>query len=543
MPTTTSTAAKLTPTPATMGRNAPATMIATSTRKAMARTKKSCSPLGSAATGWWRFVFADMPSSSSRRAAFPSAGSRRGVAGLPQLRRASGETTEPVRGWVPMDHRPGGPILCSMHPDRVPPPSSERLRVVIAGAGVGGLETLVALNALAADRVAPTLIAPESDFVLRALDVFEPFGLGRPARYPIGEIAAELGAAWHRDVVARVDRARRTVVLGSGVELPYDALVVAVGAIPYPAFAHGVPFDRARAPERFDALLAGLASGRASSVAVVVPRGSTWTLPGYELAMMLRAFGGAGPTARPRGTVVTAEGQPLRAFGPPATEMIRRELAASGADLIEGVDATVPSDRLVELGRGRMLRADRIVHLPLLAGPRIAGLPYDRAGFLLVDDELRVPGDDAVHAIGDGTAGPFKQGGLAAQQADAVAERIAGRAGADLAPRPYRPTLRALLRTEHGPRYLRAEPAGGDGECLVSDQCLWWPPSKVASRWLTPWLAARDARAGTSTPRVLPTGGISRRAVRRRGARGPGGISRGSIAGGALGRSGAAAAR
>jgi hypothetical protein len=72
---------------------------------------------------------------------------------------------------------------------------------------------------------------------------------------------------------------------------------------------------------------------------------------------------------------------------------------------------------------------------------------------------------------------------------------------------------------------LRVVIAGG--ECEVSEQCLWWPPSKVASRWLTPWLAARDARASSSTPRVLPTGGISR----------------GSIAGGAAGRPRAALAR
>src|SRR4051812_40841520 len=528
MPTTTSPAAKLPGPPATRGRNAPARMIATSTRKAMARTKKSCSPLGSPATGWWRFVFADMPSSSARRGALSSAGSRQDVAAFPHVPRASGETTEPVRGQMPMDHRLGRPILCSMHLDRVPPPSSERLRVVVAGGGVGGLETLVALNALAADRVAPALIAPDRDFVLRALDVFEPFGLGRPSRYPLDELCAELGAERHRDVVARVDRARRTVVLGSGVEVPYDVLVAAVGAIPYPAFAHGVPFDRVRTPERFDALLADLGTGRVSSVAVVVPRGGTWTLPGYELALMLRAFGGAGRAAgAPRVTVVTAEPRPLGAFGAAATEMIRAELAAAGVDLVEGVDATVPSDRLVQVGPGRTLRADRVVHLPLLAGPRVAGLPYDRAGFLLVDEDLRAGGDDDVYAIGDGTAGPFKQGGIAAQQGDAVAERIAARAGVDRPLRPYRPTLRALLRTEHGPRYLRAQPAGGEGECLVSDQCLWWPPTKVASRWLTPWLAARDARARSAPPRVLPTGGISR----------------GSIAGAASRRPGTAAAR
>jgi sulfide:quinone oxidoreductase len=380
------------------------------------------------------------------------------------------------------------------------------LRVVVAGGGVAGLETLVALRALGGDRIATTLVAPDESFALRALDVFEPFGLGRPHRYPLAEITDALGADLAADRVAHVDRARRRVRLRSGAELPYDALVVAVGAIPYPAFDHGIVFDRARAPEAFDDLVADVQSGRAGSVAVVVPAGTTWALPGYELGLMLRAFGGA------RVTVITAEQEPLAAFGAPAGEMIRAELHAAGVDLVSGVAARVASDRLVKLGAGRELRAARVVHLPLLAGPRLAGVPYDAAGFVLADPaDLTVHGDDSVFAIGDGAAGAFKQGGLAAQQADAVAERIAHRAGAlEREPRPYAPTLRGLLRTEHGPRYLRAEPPGGEGECLVSEQSLWWPPSKVASRWLTPWLAARDAEARMGAPRVLPTGGISR---------------------------------
>ena len=274
-------------------------------------------------------------------------------------------------------------------------------------------------------------------------------------------------------------------------------------------------FDRARSPEPFDRLLSDVQSGRAGSVAVVVPAGTTWALPAYELALLLRSFGAAGRPTRPVVTLVTAEPEPLQAFGAPAGDMIRDELHAAGVDLVCGVAATVASDRLIHLGAGHDLRAARIVHLPLLAGPRLAGLPYNAAGFMLRDeDDLTVDGDDSVFAIGDGAAGRFKQGGLAAQQADAVAERIASRVGATgRAPRPYSPTLRGLLRTESGPRYLRAEPPGGEGECLVSDQCLWWPPSKVASRWLTPWLAARDAEARMGAPRVLPSGGISRGSI------------------------------
>jgi sulfide:quinone oxidoreductase len=392
---------------------------------------------------------------------------------------------------------------------------AEPLRVVVAGGGVAGLETIVALRALAADRVAVTLVAPEEAFAMRALEVFEPFGLGQAHRYPLAALTADLGAAFVRDALARVDQSRQRVRLRSGAELPYDALVVAVGAIPYPAFDVGVVFDRARSPQSFDGLLRDVQSGRAGSVAVVVPAGATWALPAYELALMLRAFGGAGRPAAPVVTLVTAEREPLQAFGAPAGDMIRATLHEGGVDLVCGVSATVASDRLVRLGPGRELRAARVVHLPLLAGPRLAGLPYDTAGFVLTDEhELTVDGDDTVFAIGDGAAGRFKQGGLAAQQADAVAEQIAHRAGAlARAPRPYAPALRGLIRTEQGPRYLRAEPPGGDGECLVSDQCLWWPPSKVASRWLTPWLAARDAETRLAAPRVLPSGGITRGSV------------------------------
>jgi sulfide:quinone oxidoreductase len=90
-----------------------------------------------------------------------------------------------------------------------------------------------------------------------------------------------------------------------------------------------------------------------------------------------------------------------------------------------------------------------------------------------------------------------------------VAEQIAWRVGAEHPPRPYRPVLRGLLRTADGPRYLRADPPGSPTSAEVSDQCLWWPPSKVAARWLTPWLAARELERSAGTPRTLASGGIS----------------------------------
>ncbi len=48
-------------------------------------------------------------------------------------------------------------------------------RVLIVGGGAAGLETLLALRALAADRVDVTLLAPELKFVNRALAAGQPF--------------------------------------------------------------------------------------------------------------------------------------------------------------------------------------------------------------------------------------------------------------------------------------------------------------------------------------------------------------------------------
>jgi sulfide:quinone oxidoreductase len=388
---------------------------------------------------------------------------------------------------------------------RHPHPDEQPLRVVVAGAGVGGLETMVALRSLVGHGVALTLVAPQDDFTVHALEVFEPFGLGHAQRYPVSALAADLDATFHHDAVVRVERDDRTVQLQSGDELVYDRLVLAVGAFPYPAYEHGLSFTRAHDAEAFDAVVDDLGSGRADRIAIVVPPGCTWTLPAYELALMVAAL------ATPRQlTLVTSETEPLGAFGAPASEWMRTVLRAAGVALLAGVSATVPEPTTVELSPGATLACDRVVHLPRLSGPNCPGVPCDGDGFVLVDDAFRVRDDEDVFAVGDATAGPYKQGGLAAQQADAVAEQIAWQLGAEHPPRPYRPVLRGLVRTADGPRYLRAEPPGEPTSAEVADECLWWPASKVAARWLTPWLAARDVeRRPPASVRKLPTGGIS----------------------------------
>jgi sulfide:quinone oxidoreductase len=156
---------------------------------------------------------------------------------------------------------------------------------------------------------------------------------------------------------------------------------------------------------------------------------------------------------------------------------------------------------VVELGPGARLECDRVVHLPVLSGPNTPGILCDDDGFILVDDAFRARDSANVFAVGDGTAGAHKQGGLATQQADVVADLIAAEAGSPRAPRPYRPVMRGLVRTTDGPRYLRAEPPGGAISAEVSEQCLWWPPIRSrpqALRGSIPMAARRlDTSMGT----------------------------------------------
>jgi sulfide:quinone oxidoreductase len=85
---------------------------------------------------------------------------------------------------------------------------------------------------------------------------------------------------------------------------------------------------------------------------------------------------------------------------------------------------------------------------------------------------------------------PIKQGGLAAQQAEAAASDIAAAAGLLVEPRPFRPVVRGALLTGEEPVFLRADVAGG-GEGQMARSPMWWPPLKVAAPRLGPYLAQR----------------------------------------------------
>jgi len=371
--------------------------------------------------------------------------------------------------------------------------SKQPTSVTIVGGGVAALEATIALRALAEERVAIALVTPTPEWSYRPMAVAEPFGLGQATRFDLVRIARDHGAAMHLAGIQAVRAKEHQLLTWDGRTLEYELLLVAVGAQPTVALPGSVTVRGPGYTGRFRTVLHELEQHRIRRVAFVVPGGATWPLPLYELALMTAAHVGRLGLHRVELSLVTPEQEPLELFGPAASDAVRALLAERGVELHTGrYAADVREHELATVPDGS-IAADRVVSLPRLRGPFLPGLPHDAEGFIPTDLHGLVEGEADVYAAGDATAFAIKQGGMAAQQADAAAEAISARAGADVTPLPFRPILRGLLLTGGESRYLRADVSGGSGDSSsASAEMLWWPPSKIAGRWLAPYLAANS---------------------------------------------------
>jgi sulfide:quinone oxidoreductase len=380
-------------------------------------------------------------------------------------------------------------------------PKNDELRVLIAGGGVAALEAALALQHEAVGRVRVELVAPEEHFTYRPLAVAEPFRVGEVRTFPLGEMVEAAGATLRGDTIASVDTDAHVVRTGAGKRISYDVLLLAFGARPVEAVPGALTF---RGPEDGPGLariLADAKEGRGRRLAFVVPAGANWPLPLYELALLADWHLTESLVGGHEVTVVTAEDSPLRVFGPEASKAVEELLAIRGIELRRDAPAVGFEHGLLGVVGSRPLPADHVVALPRLLGRPIEGIPHDREGFVSVDAYSGVRGVDDVYAAGDMTSFPLKQGGIAAQMADAAASAIAVRAGVPEAPRPFRPVIRGLLLTGGVPRYLRAEATGG--KSTVDAEPLWWPPAKIVGRYLAPFLA-QHAGIREEPPRGRP---------------------------------------
>jgi sulfide:quinone oxidoreductase len=371
------------------------------------------------------------------------------------------------------------------------------MRILIAGGGVAGVECLLGLHDLAGDRVELTLLTDSRDLHYRPLAVGEPFGGEQARRYPLADVAESADARLVCGRLDRVDVDDHRVTLRDGGHLSYDALVVALGAVPHRPDGRALALDVA-SPGLLSRLRDHARSGSASHLVVALPRGPHWTLPGYELALLLARDAVAAGFSL---TVATAEAAPLELLGPAVSAAVARELVDAGVRVALATDVELSAGDPVTVtltATGETLSADVVVALPELHAPTTRGLPTTADGFLAVDADGRVIDALDVYAAGDCTDFPIKQGGLAAQQADIIVEHLAARAGAPITPGLRHPVLRARMLTGGHDLWLRRDLDDPGDPGTVATHALWWPPDKIAGRWLAPYIATlNDAEAGT----------------------------------------------
>ena len=252
----------------------------------------------------------------------------------------------------------------------------------MCGGGIAGVEALLRIRRLVGDAVELTLLAPGDELRYRPVAVQEPFSRPAARRYSLRQIARRTGAEWVEDGLQWVDPDRQEAhTAGSGRALPYDALLLAVGARTEVPYEHVTVFDDAQADETYRGLVQDVEQGYTRSVALLLPGGPAWPLPIYELALMTAERAWSMGIDEFRIGVVTGEAEPLGVFGHEASAAVQELLERAGVSVHARSQPEVPASR-----RLRVLPADldlepgRIVAMPWIVGPAVRGVPATKTG-------------------------------------------------------------------------------------------------------------------------------------------------------------------
>jgi sulfide:quinone oxidoreductase len=361
----------------------------------------------------------------------------------------------------------------------------------VAGSGVGAVETVLALRALASPiEIDIELITRDDHLAYRPLAVVEPFGYPAPYRLPLHRLERTHRVHHRRGTVEHVDAGAHEIILTGGDALTFDALVVATGALSKSWLPGALTFRGSEEVDDYRGLLAQIEAGTVDRLLFAVPPTASWTLPLYELALLTTAWIADRGIIGVDLTIAIPQPEPLPFLGPSAGRVVRDILGNRGIRLLTGAQVESLGHNGASLADGRTVAADRVVTLPRLVGNPPSGIPVDEDGFIRIDEHGAVAEVRDVYAVGDVTSYPVRQGSVAAHQADAAAAAIAAGLGSAVEPAPFDRTVQTVLLTGVAARYLQADLSATDAvSSTVALHPLWWPPEKIAARYLAPYLA------------------------------------------------------
>jgi sulfide:quinone oxidoreductase len=305
------------------------------------------------------------------------------------------------------------------------------VRVLILGAGFGGLELATCLSDALGDRVAVTLIDQNDCFVFGYSKLDVVFGKEEPAavRLPYRAIAKP-GVEFRQETILSIDPERKRAVTDHGT-YEGDVLVVALGADLDPSATPGLverghEFYSVGGAERLRDLLPAF-DGGSVVVAVTTPHFKCPPAPSETAFLMHDYLVERGLRDTSRITLVMAWGSPLP-VSPEVGGAILAELTDRGIEFVGGAQITGidPGGRAVRLADGTAIASDLILAVPLHVAPPVvvqAGLTED--GWIPVDKyTLRTRLPD-VYAFGDvASVGVPRAGVFSEGQGKVVAEQL-----------------------------------------------------------------------------------------------------------------------
>lgn len=308
-------------------------------------------------------------------------------------------------------------------------------RVLVLGAGFGGIATAVALREQLPEADEVVLVDRRDDFAMGLRKIWAILGIS-PIAYGTRSLAtlASRGITVRRGDILAVDPVNRAAAV-DGTSLQADALVVALGAdrameaVPGLAEHGHNAWDRSHV-EQVHGAVDAFRGGRV----VIGIFGMPYPCPPapYELAMLLsERFDARGIDARL--TVFGPAPIVLPILGAAGCVPLDGRLAERGISFLGSRAATAVTDHAIHFGPDEPLAFDLLLAVPPHRCPSVlvdAGLAPD-GGWVKVDPATLETGHEGVYAIGDATAimlangMPLPKAGLFAErEGEVVAARI-----------------------------------------------------------------------------------------------------------------------
>jgi NADH:ubiquinone reductase (H+-translocating) len=331
----------------------------------------------------------------------------------------------------------------------------QRPKVVIVGAGFGGLEAAKSLSRVAVDV---TVIDRQNHHCFQPLLYQVATAALSPAdvAWPIRHILrSQENATVLMAEVRSIDTDER-VVHADSISVPYDYLVLATGAT-HSYFGHDEWAEVAPGLKRIEdatrirrRILIAFEQAEFATDAIERRRLLTFAIvgggpTGVEMAgaisevarqSLAKDFRHIDPTAA-RIVLIEAGPRIMPTLPENLSDYVRRTLGNKGVEVMTSSRVTACDARGVELEHGRLDAGTVIWAAGVVASPaaRWLNAEHDRAGRVLVNPDLSVPGHRNVFVIGDtaavadqpdipGTAPPAKQ--MGAYVGRLIAARVAG---------------------------------------------------------------------------------------------------------------------